>query len=566
MTTFADLGLSEPILDALAHLGYERPTPIQEQAIPVLREGRDVIGQAQTGTGKTAAFGLPLLEFVDPGEHEVQALVLTPTRELCIQVTQALRAYGERRGIQVVAVFGGAPIRSQVAQLKQGAHMVVGTVGRVMDLMGRHELVLTDARFVVLDEADEMLDLGFFEDVETILSRCPTGRQTALFSATMPPPIRQLAEKRMLDPVTIKVRAATLTIDTVEQFHVEVPDREKPDALARVLTAERPEQAIVFVRTKIGADRLARRLADAGLRVKALHGDMTQGSRDGVMIAFKEGRQPLLVATDIAARGLDISGVTHVVNYDVPTSPDVYVHRIGRTGRVGRSGRAITLISPRQRRELEAIEDHAGTEIPPWTEVSVGTSSTNGGEQARRRGRRSRGGDTAQAADAGSDGPAKDAASDGGAKDAASDGGAKDAVPDSAAHVAETAGAVDDADGDDIARRDGVADDRDDAPPQPRRPRHTKPRERADDRARATVLIAAGRHHGLEPADVVGAFVEEAGLEGEDVERVRLLERFTLAELPADRASAAVERLAGARVKGRELAVEVVAPRNGGAA
>src|SRR5437763_12480573 len=231
-----------------------------------------------------------------------------------------------------------------------------------------HYLMLNDARFVVLDEADEMLDLGFLEDVETILSRCPSGRQTSLWSATMPPEIKRLAEKRMYDPVMIKVRAATLTIDTVDQFYVEVPDREKPEALARVLKSEDPEQAIVFVRTKIGADRLARALGDRGVRVKALHGDMSQGSRDGVMIAFKDGREPLLVATDIAARGLDISGVSHVVNYDIPNSPDVYVHRIGRTGRVGRSGPAITLINPKQRRDLHAIEKHAKTEIHPWSE------------------------------------------------------------------------------------------------------------------------------------------------------------------------------------------------------
>src|ERR671926_79188 len=272
--SFRDLGLTEPILDALSHLGYEQPTPIQEQTIPALREGRDVIGQAQTGTGKTAAFGLPLLDYVDPTDPEVQALVLTPTRELCIQVTQALRAYGEPRGIEVVAIFGGAPIRDQASFLRQGGQVVVGTVGRVMDMMSRHHLVLSDARFVVLDEADEMLDLGFLEDVETILSRCPSGRQTALFSATMPAEIKKLAEKGMYDPVTIKVRAATLTIDTVEQFFVEVPDREKADALARVLKAEDPDQAIVFVRTKVGADRLARALDDRGVRVKALHGDM----------------------------------------------------------------------------------------------------------------------------------------------------------------------------------------------------------------------------------------------------------------------------------------------------
>src|SRR5919199_495195 len=229
MATFAELGVPEPLLEALAHLGYERPTPIQEQTIPALREGRDVIGQAQTGTGKTAAFGLPLLEFVDPRDPEVQALVLTPTRELCIQVTQALRAYGERRGVGVVAVFGGAPIRNQVAQLKQGPQVVVGTVGRVKDLMGRHALVLSDVRYVVLDEADEMLDLGFLEDVEWILSQCPSGRQTALFSATIPPEIKRLAESRMYDPVTIRVRAAQLTIDTVEQFYVDVADRETPE-------------------------------------------------------------------------------------------------------------------------------------------------------------------------------------------------------------------------------------------------------------------------------------------------------------------------------------------------
>jgi ATP-dependent RNA helicase DeaD len=366
VTKFADLGLSESTLESLAHLGYASPTPIQEQAIPPLLEGRDVIGQAQTGTGKTAAFGLPMVEYADPRDPNVQALVLTPTRELCIQVTQALRAYGEGKGLNVVAIFGGAPIRDQAARLKD-SQIVVGTVGRVMDMISRHHLFLDDARYVVLDEADEMLDLGFLEDVEAILKRAPMGRQTALFSATVPPEIRRLADTFMHDPVEIKVRAATLTIDTVDHFYVEVPDREKPEALVRVLKDERPEQAIVFVRTKIGVDRLARRLGDAGVRVKALHGDMSQGQRDGVMIAFKGGRERLLVATDVAARGLDITGVSHVVNYDMPNSPDVYVHRIGRTGRAGESGRAITLITPKQRRELEAIERHANTEIEQWS-------------------------------------------------------------------------------------------------------------------------------------------------------------------------------------------------------
>src|SRR3954451_18531052 len=251
MTAFADLGLSESTLQALQDVGYEKPSPIQEQAIPPLLNGGDIIGQAQTGSGKTAAFGLPIVEHVDPSEPEVQALVLTPTRELCIQVTQALRVYGARKGVDVVAVFGGAPIRSQTAQLRAGGHIVVGTVGRVLDLISRHALLLHDTRYVVLDEADEMLDLGFLEDVEKILSLTPGSRQTALFSATIPREIQRLAEKYLLDPVTVRVEAQTLTVDTVEQFGLEVPQREKPDALVRVMDAERPEQAIVFVRTKI---------------------------------------------------------------------------------------------------------------------------------------------------------------------------------------------------------------------------------------------------------------------------------------------------------------------------
>jgi len=364
--TFAELGLSSEILESLRDVGYEAPTPIQEQAIPPLLEGKDVIGQAQTGSGKTAAFGLPMIQYVDPALDELQALVLTPTRELCIQVTQALRAYGAHRGVDVVAVFGGAPIRSQQSQLRSGGQIVVGTVGRVKDLISRHVLLLHSCRFVVLDEADEMLDLGFLEDVERILALTPSSRQTALFSATMPPPIRRLAERYLYQPVMAKVQAATLTVDTVEQFALEVAPREKTERLIELLDAEKPTQAIVFVRTKIRCDELYRRLRDRGIEVRALHGDMTQGARDGVMISFKDGRLPLLVATDVAARGLDISGVSHVINFDVPTTPDVYVHRIGRTARVGRSGRAITLFEARQRREVEAIERHAGVKLAPW--------------------------------------------------------------------------------------------------------------------------------------------------------------------------------------------------------
>ncbi|HEY1285386.1 MAG TPA: DEAD/DEAH box helicase [Solirubrobacterales bacterium] len=366
MTRFQELGLAPEIQQALDELGFEEPTPIQEQAIPELLAGHDVIGQAQTGTGKTAAFGLPLLQYVDPANDEVQAIVLTPTRELCIQVTQAIRAYAEHLDVEIVAVFGGAPIRSQQAQLRAGAQVVVATVGRMMDLMSRRSLVLTAARYVVLDEADEMLDLGFIEDVERILRMCPSGRQTALFSATMPPPVQRLAESYMYDPATIRITPKKLTVDAIQQAFVEVPGRRKTERLIELLRAEEPEQAIIFCRTKIGASRLDKALREKGLDVKALHGDMSQGSRDGVMIAFKDHRVKLLVATDIAARGLDIEHVTHVINYDVPASSEVYVHRIGRTGRVGRTGRAITLVTPDEREEIDRIERDVKTSIGEW--------------------------------------------------------------------------------------------------------------------------------------------------------------------------------------------------------
>jgi ATP-dependent RNA helicase DeaD len=493
MPTFKDLGLSESTLEALVHLGYERPTPIQEQAVPPLLEGKDVIGQAQTGTGKTAAFGLPMVEYIDPEHAAVQALVLTPTRELCIQVTQALRAYGERKGIEVVAVFGGAPIRDQATRLKE-AHVAVGTVGRVMDMMSRHHLYLDDVRYVVLDEADEMLDLGFLEDVESIMRRAPMGRQTALFSATVPAEIRRLAEQFMHDPVEIKVRAATLTIDTVDHFYVEVPDREKLEALVKVIQAERPEQAIVFARTKIGVDRLARRLGDAGVRVKALHGDMSQGQRDGVMIAFKGGRERLLVATDVAARGLDITGVSHVVNYDIPNSPDVYVHRIGRTGRAGESGRAITLITPKQRRELEAIERHAKTDIEPWV--------ANGDRP--RTPRDDRGGEGAP--------------------------------------------------------RERQPRERKPRERETRRPRHTKPHQR-EGVPYSKLVVGSGRQEGIEPADIVRAVVDNTHLENDDVRNVRVLERFSFVEVPAERAQQVAESVSGKQARGVELKVEVAKRR-----
>ncbi|HMJ34555.1 MAG TPA: DEAD/DEAH box helicase [Baekduia sp.] len=470
MATFAELGLSKPLLEALAHLGYEKPSPIQEQAIPPLLAGGDIIGQAQTGSGKTAAFGLPIVEHVDPSVGEVQALVLTPTRELCIQVTQALRTYGARKGVDVVAVFGGAPIRSQQSQPRAGGHVVVGTVGRVLDLLSRASLQLHSCRFVVLDEADEMLDLGFLEDVEKILNMTPNGRQTALFSATMPPPIRKLADRYLYHPEVVAVKSQFLTVDTVEQFRLETKANEKAETLVNVLRAEKPAQAIVFTRTKIRADQLYRKLRDGGMNVKALHGDMSQGQRDGVMLSFKGGRVPILVATDVAARGLDISTVTHVINFDVPTSPDTYVHRIGRTGRVGRSGRAITFVEPKQQKELAAIEAHVGMKLTEWAPGAKTAPTT----------------------------------------------------------VVET----------------------------PKR--HTKPQiSRNGDEQYRRVLAGAGRADGLEVSDVIRAVTSAAGLDGEAVRDVRVLERFTLFSVPDSEAARIVEAVDGSELAGRKLRVEL---------
>jgi ATP-dependent RNA helicase DeaD len=335
--------------------------------------------------------------------------------------------------------------------------------------------MLHDCRIVVLDEADEMLDLGFLEDVERILALTPSSRQTALFSATMPPEIQRLSEQYLYAPVVVKVQNATLTVDTVEQFGLQVASKDKVATLVEVLDAEKPRQAIIFCRTKIRCDQLYRTLRDKGMNVKALHGDMSQGQRDGVMISFKEGRTPLLVATDVASRGLDISTVSHVINFDVPTSPDIYVHRIGRTGRVGRSGRAITFYEKRQQREVEAIEAHSGVKLAPWT-------------------------------------------------------------PD--AHVAAV-------------------------PVKPRPKRHSKPHDAERDGVELPLrklIIAGGRADGIEPKDVVQALTSATGLDGEAVRNVRVLERFSFAEVPEQDAGRIVESAAGIEVGGRPLRLELAAP------
>ncbi|HEY2378070.1 MAG TPA: DEAD/DEAH box helicase [Gemmatimonadaceae bacterium] len=363
---FRSLGLSPKLLDALSALGYEEPTPIQREAIPPLLEGRDLLGQAATGTGKTAAFALPLLQRIhdeERGDDEsgrARALILVPTRELAMQVAEAVHKYGYAAfGTCVVPVYGGQAIQQQLRALKRGVDVVVATPGRALDHISRRTLELSDVRVVVLDEADEMLDMGFAEDLEAILEAVPKERQTALLSATIPPRIAALAERHLNNPVRVTIRAekhAEGAVPRVRQTAYVVGRQHKLAALGRVLDMEDPSSAIVFCRTRGEVDELTESLAAHGYRAAALHGGLSQQERDRVMKRFREGSVELLVATDVAARGLDIEGVSHVVNYDVPSSPDAYVHRIGRTGRAGRAGVAITFAEPREHRYLGNIE------------------------------------------------------------------------------------------------------------------------------------------------------------------------------------------------------------------
>jgi ATP-dependent RNA helicase DeaD len=346
--SFRHLNLSDSTLAAIAALGWERPTPIQHEAIPSLLDGHDVVGRARTGTGKTAAFGLPLIERLDPTQKYVQAIVLVPTRELAVQVAAELTRLGARSSLRVVAVYGGQKISTQLVALAKGAQIVVGTPGRVQDHMQRGTLLLDGVKVAVLDEADEMLDIGFADDMERILRRTPRERQTALFSATLPPFIRRMIIRYMRDPVWVSVvdENEAPTVETVEQVAYQVSERDKVEAFVEVYNdVEDDPRILVFRRTQIGVDRLAMALRRRGGMVAALHGGKQQAERDRVMAAFKAGDIDVLIATNVAARGLDIPDVTHVFNYDLPQNAEEYIHRIGRTGRAGRAGTAITFVS-----------------------------------------------------------------------------------------------------------------------------------------------------------------------------------------------------------------------------
>jgi len=354
---FNEFKLSAELLAEIDKAGFVEASPIQEQTIPLALEGKDVIGQAQTGTGKTAAFGLPTLEKIRTEEATIQALVIAPTRELAVQSQEELFRFGRSKGVKVRSVYGGSSIEKQIKALKSGAHIVVGTPGRLLDLIKRKALKLQDVETLILDEADEMLNMGFLEDIEAIISRVPESRQTLLFSATMPEAIKRIGVQFMKDPEHVKIAAKELTTELVDQYYIRVKEQEKFDTMTRLMDVEQPELSIVFGRTKRRVDELTRGLKIRGFRAEGIHGDLDQNKRLRVLRDFKNGNLDVLVATDVAARGLDISGVSHVYNYDIPQDPESYVHRIGRTGRAGQTGQSITFVAPNEMGYLQIIEN-----------------------------------------------------------------------------------------------------------------------------------------------------------------------------------------------------------------
>ncbi|MBO8170937.1 MAG: DEAD/DEAH box helicase [Bacillaceae bacterium] len=374
MNSFSDFNISKNILDAIHDMGFEEPSPIQKSSIPLILEGKDLIGQAQTGTGKTAAFGIPIVENVE-AKNRIQAIVLTPTRELAIQVSGEIRRIARHKKIRTLPIYGGQSISHQIRALKQGVQVVIGTPGRMLDHLKRKTLKLDDVKMLVLDEADEMLDMGFIDDIEQIIRHTNRDRQTLLFSATMPPPIRRLASKYMNKPEEVAINRTRVAAPSVDQVYYKVFERTKLDSLCRILDSEDIQLGIVFCRTKRGVDELTDALQERGYLADGLHGDLTQSQRDKVMKAFRDASIELLVATDVAARGIDVSNVSHVINYDIPQDPESYVHRIGRTGRAGRKGIAMTLVTPRELKQLRTIEKVSRTKLearnlPSFEEVA----------------------------------------------------------------------------------------------------------------------------------------------------------------------------------------------------
>ncbi|HEX6237042.1 MAG TPA: DEAD/DEAH box helicase [Acidimicrobiales bacterium] len=542
-TGFADLGLCPELLQTLAELGYEEPTPIQREAIPALLQGRDLRGQAATGTGKTAAFALPLLqriarEVAERGARsgEAVALVLVPTRELAVQVSEATHRYGAHVGARVLPIYGGQPIGRQLSALRRGVDVVVATPGRALDHIARGTLELGRVRVVVLDEADEMLDMGFADDIESILEGTPGDRQTVLFSATMPPRIDRMARRHLRDPVRIELGrevAAPGEVTLVRQTAYVVPRAHKPAALGRVLDVEAPAAAVVFCRTRAEVEQLTETLNGRGYRAEALHGGMDQVQRDRVMGRLRSGATELLVATDVAARGLDIEQLTHVVNYDVPSAPDAYVHRIGRVGRAGREGVAVTLAEPREHRLIKAIERVTGQRIAVEMLPTIADMRARRLELTRAALQESLLEDDLERFRVV-------------VEPLADEFDVMDVALAAVKLAHEAGGAAAEEEIPEVA-----------PPPVAERRARRKPPGRERRRGRAPtpgmtrLFVGAGRTVGVRPQDLVGAIAGESKLSGRDIGAIEIADRFALVEVPEPAVDEVIAALRGTTIKGR---------------
>ena len=545
---FEDLGITGPVLKAIKDLGYETPSPIQAATIPTLLAGRDVVGMAQTGTGKTAAFALPVLERLDVAQKTPQALVLAPTRELALQVCEAFESYASRmKGVHVLPVYGGQGYGVQLSALRRGVHVVVGTPGRIMDHLAKGTLDLSELQYLVLDEADEMLKMGFAEDVEQILAQTPEEKQVALFSATMPAQIRRLAQQYLRDPEEITVKSKTATNTNITQRYLVVSYAQKVDALTRILEVENFDGMIVFVRTKNETETLAEKLRARGYSAAAINGDVPQVQRERSVNQLKDGKLDILVATDVAARGLDVERISHVVNFDIPTDTESYVHRIGRTGRAGRTGDAISFITPRERYLLKHIEK--ATRQQPTQMQLPSTEDVNTTRLAR---------------------------FDDAITTALSETSRIDAFRDIIAHYVRH---HDVPEGDVAAALAVVAqgstplllDPADDALSQavaadnrPPRERQTRePRERRSRGDYTPYRIEVGRRHRVEPRQIVGALANEGGLGRDDFGAINIRPDFSIVELPANLDPAVLDKLRDTRISGR--LIEIAPDRGPGA-
>jgi ATP-dependent RNA helicase DeaD len=544
-TNFADLALRPELLQALSELGYEEPTPIQREAIPPLLLGRDLLGQAATGTGKTAAFALPMLQRIGRGgaTAEPKALVLVPTRELAIQVSEAIHRYGCHLGSRVLPIYGGQPIGRQLRALERGVDVVVATPGRALDHIARRTLRLGDLETVVLDEADEMLDMGFAEDIESILQETPEDRQTVLFSATMPPRIDGMARRHLRDPVRIELgrkASATGQASLVRQRAYIVARAQKPAALGRVLDVEAPAAALVFCRTRDEVDQLTETLNGRGYRAEALHGGMDQEQRDRVMGRVRRGTADLLVATDVAARGLDIDQLTHVINYDLPSAPDSYVHRIGRVGRAGREGVAITLVEPREHRMLKTIERVTRQQIPVEKLPTVADLRARRLELTRAALHESLLEDDLEPFRA--------------VVETLADEFDVMEVALAAVKLAhEASGAAgDDEEIAEVAPRPAV-DSRGRGGPEDTA--QDQRRSRGGTRGMTRLFVGAGRTAGIRPQDLVGAIAGESRVAGRDIGAIEIADRFSLVEVPESAADEVVSALRASTIKGRKPTV-----------